>query len=78
MSFVVIFLTVIFKVSISISFSLIPGLIFFSSALNSSEDSNLPNVSFLVINFLFLQISNFTVLPTSVFETNFGKTVAMF
>ena len=78
MSFAVIFLTVIFNVSISVSFSLIFGLNFLFSALKSSEDSSLPNVSFLVISFLFLQIFNSTVLPTSVFETIFGKSLIVF
>ena len=48
-------------------------MVFLFSNLKSSEDSSLPNVSFLVISFLFLQISKFTVLPTLVFETSFGK-----
>ena len=65
-SSVVISLTVIFKVSISVSLDLVFGLDFFVSALKSSEDSNLPNFNFLVNYFLFLHISNSTDLPTAV------------
>ena len=61
-------LTVIFR--LSISFSVGDD---FSATLKSSEVSNRPSVTFLIISFLFLQIFTSTFFPTSVRATIIGR-----